>query len=126
MTVQKWLTPDGEWVNDGGLEPSIEVDFPDYAYLAPLPKDRIFKEGDEADSIETLNTFLGVLGYEVEGNQYTEATRVAVQEFQTKEELTVTGEVDAETALRIERAITEHLRETDQMYDKAVEVLTEE
>jgi len=40
--------------------------------------------------------------------------------------LTVTGEVDAETALRIERAITEHLRETDQMYDKAVEVLTEE
>lgn len=126
MTVQKWLTPDGEWVNDGGLEPSIEVDFPDYAYLAPLPKDRIFKEGDEADSIETLNTFLGVLGYEVEGNQYTEATRLAVQEFQTKEELTVTGEVDAETALRIERAITEHLRETDQMYDKAVEVLTEE
>jgi len=32
MTVQKWLTPDGEWVNDGGLEPSIEVDFPDYEF----------------------------------------------------------------------------------------------
>ena len=40
MTVMKWLTPNEEWVNEQGVMPDHQADFPEYAYLAPLPRDK--------------------------------------------------------------------------------------
>lgn len=126
MTVQKWLTPSGEWINEKGLQPTIEVDFPEYAYLPPLPKNETLKKGMTSEDVENLNTFLHALTYETEGNTFNDATEQAVKDFQSSNKLKETGEVDAETAVVIELKITDQLHKSDQMYDKAVEVLTKE
>lgn len=126
MTVQKWLTPSGDWINEIGLEPTVEVDFPEYAYLPPLPRDTTLKLGDESSSVKNLNEFLQALGYETVGEQFDEQTEQAVRELQEEAELEVTGQVNGETATMIESKITENLLQTDQMYQKAVEILMEE
>ena len=126
MTVQKWLTPTGEWINEKGLKPTIEVDFPAYAYLPPMPKEDTLKSGDQSEVVKNLNTFLKVLGYETSGDTFTEQTTQAVRDFQAEKELEVTGNVDGETAAAIEWAIAEELAKTDQMYEKARDTLMKE
>ncbi|MCD5003338.1 S41 family peptidase [Enterococcus saccharolyticus] len=125
MTVQKWLTPNEEWVNEKGLEPTIKADFPEYAYFPPLPKDRTLKKGDESETISNLNIFLNALGYETTGNTFNDTTEEAIRDFQAKKNITVTGEVNSETAVLIEIDVATQLQENDQIYNKAVEVLTE-
>lgn len=126
MTVQKWLTPSGEWINETGLEPTIQVDFPEYAYLPPLPKNKSLKKGMTSEEVENLNTFLHVLNYQTTGDTFNEITEQAVKDVQKSNQLKETGEVDAETAVVIELKITDVLRKSDQMYDKAMDVLTKE
>ena len=35
-TVQKWLTPDGNWINETGLEPTNEVELNEKYYEEPI------------------------------------------------------------------------------------------
>lgn len=43
LTVLKWLTPKGEWINEKGIEPTIKADYPEYAYLKLIPRDKTLK-----------------------------------------------------------------------------------
>lgn len=124
MTVQKWLTPKGEWINEKGVEPTIEVDRPDYAYLPPLPKDEELKNGDQSDTIKNLNKFLQALDYETKGDQFNKQTEQAVKDFQGKHELKQTGSVNEETSTAIEQEVVKKIQDSDPMYKKAIEELT--
>jgi C-terminal peptidase (prc) len=126
MTVQKWLTPNEEWINEVGLEPSVKVDFPDYAYLPPLSKTTTLHLDDVSEDVKNLNTFLSVLGYETSGEHFDEQTQQAVKEIQRAAKLTVDGIVNAETAIEIERQLTEKLIQSDRMYEQAVDILMKE
>ena len=126
MTVQKWLTPNEEWINKVGLEPTVTVDFPDYAYLPPLSKTTALQFGDVSEDVKNLNTFLSVLGYKTEGNRFDERTQEAVKEIQKTAKLTVDGKVNAATATEIERQLTEKLIKSDQMYEQALDILMKE
>ena len=107
MTVMKWLTPNEEWVNEQGVMPDHQADFPEYAYLAPLPRDKELK-----------------VGYRTTGDTFDQTTVSAVQAVQQKAELEVTGKVNAETAQAIEKAVTDQLKQEDHAYLKAVELLS--
>ena len=102
------------------------IDFPEYAYLIPLSKKQTLKLNDEIAEISTLNQFLQALGYltTVE-NSYSLVTKQAVEQFQMDNQLEVTGEVDQETASLIEIRLSQHLKKTDPMRQKALETLTE-
>lgn len=126
MTVQKWLTPNGEWINEVGLEPTVKVDFPEYAYLSPLPKDETISKGDESSTVGNLNTFLNALGYDTEGETFNDQTETAVKEIQGEAGLDVNGKVNGETAYVIESKVTEKISQTDEMYGKALEILMKE
>jgi len=123
MTVQKWLTPKGNWINEEGLEPTIKVDLPEFAYLPPLPKDQTLKIEDSSDTIENLNTFLKALGYDTSGNTFNETTKQAVEDFQKNQSVDVTGQVDSQTASAIEGELIKKIQNSDPMYEKAVETL---
>ncbi|MCF0231733.1 MAG: hypothetical protein HUJ63_05600, partial [Enterococcus sp.] len=60
LTVLKWLTPKGEWINEKGIEPTIKADYPEYAYLKLIPRDKTLKEGDQSEDIQNLNAILAV------------------------------------------------------------------
>lgn len=124
MTVMKWLTPNEEWVNEQGVMPDHQADFPEYAYLAPLPRDKELKEGQSSEAVDRLNQFLSALGYRTTGDTFDQTTVSAVQAVQQKAELEVTGKVNAETAQAIERAVTDQLKQEDHAYLKAVELLS--
>lgn len=126
LTVQKWLTPDGNWLHETGLVPDVFVDFPAYAYLNPLSKKQSLKLNDTQAEVSTLNQFLQALGYlSSQEATYSEATKRAVEQFQSDHQLAVTGEVDEETAIQIEMRLSQQLKETDPMRQKAFETLVE-
>ncbi|EOH1636497.1 S41 family peptidase [Enterococcus faecalis] len=122
LTVLKWLTPKGEWINEKGIEPTIKADYPEYAYLKLIPRDKTLKEGDQSEDIQNLNAILAVLAYPVDENNanYTAETKAAVSDLQQKNGLPVTGEIDNETATKIEATLGKLILENDAAYDTAV------
>lgn len=128
LTVMKWLTPKGEWIHEKGLEPTIKADYPDYAYLAPISRDKTLKIGDSSSVVKNLNALLKALGYEVnaESSDFSEETKNAVAAVQTENGLPATGEVDNETADHIEKEVAKKIVENDQAYDLGIKELQEE
>ncbi|MHC5229428.1 S41 family peptidase [Enterococcus sp. LJL99] len=128
LTILKWLTPDGEWIHEKGLEPSIEADYPEYAYLNPISKDKVLKVGDSSDVIKNVNKILKALDYDVNGDSadFTEQTKAAVSDVQKKNDLPVTGEIDNDTAEKIEEELGKKITENDNAYKKAITELKKE
>ncbi|WP_207695044.1 carboxyl-terminal processing protease [Enterococcus sp. DIV0212c] len=128
LTVLKWLTPKGQWIHEKGLEPTIKADYPDYAYLSPISRDKTLKTGDSSAVVKNINALLSALGYEVdaESSDFSEQTKAAVSAIQTDNKLPVTGEVDNETATAIESAIGKKIKDNDQAYDSGIKELQKE
>ena len=126
LTIQKWLTPKGNWLNEVGVTPDNVVDFPEYAYYSSLLQDKFVVLGDTSEKAQELNQFLEVLDYldDVE-DTFNENTQAALSLFQEENELTVTGALDLATAVKLEEQLRVKLRENDPMYLKAIEVLLE-
>lgn len=124
LTVMKWLTPSGNWIHEKGLKPTIKADFPDYAYLPPLPRNKALKIGQNSDDVATLNQFLKALGYDTSGEDFTKETQAAVTAIQNAAGLEATGEVDEQTANQVEKQITEKIKGQDGAYLTGIKELT--
>ncbi|MTD38878.1 PDZ domain-containing protein [Erwinia sp. CPCC 100877] len=128
LTVLKWLTPNGEWIHKKGIEPSIKADYPDYAYLVPISRDKVLKMGESSPVVKNANGLLKGLGYNVnaDSSDYSEQTKTAVEKLQAAAQLPVTGEIDDKTADEIETQLAKKIAENDQAYTKAIEELKKE
>lgn len=128
LTVLKWLTPKGEWIHEKGLEPTIKVDYPDYAYLSPISRDKTLKQGESSPVIKNVNALLQALDYTVDGqsSEFSEQTKLAVESIQKDSELPVTGEIDNETATLIESAIGQKIKDNDLFYETGIKELKKE
>lgn len=124
LTVMKWLTPDGAWINEKGVKPTIEAGYPEYASLPPISKTTTYQEGDQSDQVETINDFLNALGYDISGDKYTEKTTAAVKEIQTNASLEASGKVTPETAVVLEIELYKLIQANDGAYQTAIEELT--
>lgn len=120
LTVMKWLTPSGTWVNETGVTPTITADYPAYARLNPISREADWELGDRSEVVENLNQILTALGHETAGDRFTEATRQAVQAIQKEAALTITGKVDSATAAAIEARLSKLISEHDQAYQQAM------
>lgn len=127
LTIKKWLTPKGEWIHKKGVEPTIEVAYPEYLNHRMIDMSKTYKEGMISEDVTIINDYLNALGYQTEtkSDVYTTETKTAVSEFQDKEGLGVTGEVNKETAQRLVEAILNHWKENDSQYLKGLEVIQE-
>ena len=93
FTTEKWLTPDGNWIHKKGITPDIEVALPAYASLTMLNPDTELKLSSSSSEVKTAQQMLMALGYDTgrEDGYFDEKTEQAVKDFQTKENLEVTG-----------------------------------
>ncbi|WEG74167.1 S41 family peptidase [Vagococcus intermedius] len=122
LTTNKWLTPKGTWIHKKGIKPTIEADYPSYAYLAPIDKGTVYSLGMVAPVIKNINGILSGLDYEVEPDteEYTDSTLEAVKSFQQANDLEMTGEIDALTANALEAHLAKKISENDNAYKKSV------
>lgn len=123
LTIMKWFAPDGSSVEGKGVSPTIEADYPEYAKLPPISKQSNWRIGDSGDAIKNINTMLKALGYPTEGNLFNEATKNAVAEIQTENNLSATGALDDKTVDVLQEKVFKLVKANDVAYSKAIETL---
>ncbi|MDN6194975.1 MAG: S41 family peptidase [Atopostipes suicloacalis] len=122
LTVGKWLTAEGEWINEEGIQPDKKVSLPEYTKLFVVNTSESFEEGEASPEVSNLKSVLKALGYELTTNDlYDQSVITAISSLQEEKDLAVDGEVDAETARAITEALRDKIDQNDSQYKKAVE-----
>ncbi|HLR40416.1 MAG TPA: S41 family peptidase [Virgibacillus sp.] len=129
LTFYKWLSPKGNWINEKGVEPTVEQAQPEYYYTNPVQIDEPLTYDHTGDKIKNIQVMLNGLGFKTdrEDGYFDKATEEAVKAFQQENDVKVTGEVDEKTAGLIEAKVVENIRngKDDQQLEKALDILYE-
>ncbi len=127
LTLFKWLSPEGNWIHEKGVEPTIEVKQPAYFYANPIQTEETYSYNDSNENIENAQIMLEGLGYKPnrEDGYFSRDTQTAVEQYQAENDLEVTGEIDQATAEKLQTSVIEKIRsgEEDTQQEKALEVL---
>ncbi len=127
LTFYKWLSPKGNWIHEKGVEPTVEQKQPDFYYANPIQVETALQFDQTDEQIENAQVMLTGIGYDTgrEDGYFNEVTKAAVSQFQQDYDLSVTGEIDEQTAGAIEAEVIEMIRsgKQDLQLEKALEVL---
>lgn len=127
LTIKKWLTPKGKWINKKGVEPTIEIEKPEYIQHRLIDTTLDYKLGAVNENVKVINDYLKVLGYDVDvTDTYSDKTEAAVKAFQEKNKLDVTGKADEKPINELEKQIVEYWNTHDNQYEKAIETLVKD
>ncbi|MGM8212568.1 S41 family peptidase [Virgibacillus sp. W0430] len=112
LTFYKWLSPEGNWINEKGVEPTIEKKQPEYFYSHPIQIEAPLTYNHTSDKIKNIQIMLSGLGYDTDRTDgyFDQQTTAAVKEFQTDHSIKPTGDVDEKTASLIETKVVEKIR----------------
>ncbi|WP_430790994.1 S41 family peptidase [Virgibacillus flavescens] len=127
LTFFKWLSPEGNWIHEKGVKPTVKVEQPDYFYTNPIQIEEPLGYDETGENIKNIQLMLKGLGYapgRTDG-YFSKATAEAVEKFQTDSDLKVTSEVDEKTAGLIESKLVEKIRsgKNDKQQEKALQSL---
>lgn len=127
LTLYKWLTPDGNYINEVGVEPTVEVKQPAFFYASPINVEEPLKFDMNNQRIQNAQIILKGLGLEPgrSDGYFGEQTKLAVMAFQNMNDLKSTGTIDEETAARLQEKIIEEVRkkENDRQLKTAIELI---
>lgn len=112
LTFFKWLSPEGNWIHEKGVKPTLEIKQPDYYYSHPIKVDKPFELDQSDDNIEIAQLILEGLDYKLDRKDgyFDQKTVDVIKEFQAKNSLKVSGELNKETASVLESEIIEKIR----------------
>ncbi|AVG10618.1 S41 family peptidase [Paenibacillus larvae] len=113
ITQFKWLTPDGNWIHQKGIEPTKKVDPPAFYKAAPLSKKSVLKRDENGEDIKNAQLMLTAAGFKPDRTDgyFSAATEESVKAFQKAKGLTVSGQIDENTASKLERATIEAIKD---------------
>lgn len=129
LTTSKWLTPNGNWVNEKGVTPTIEVKQPDYFYLVPLTlsKNEQLKYDMNSEKVQIAQKSLRALGFNPQrfDGYFSKDTKNAVMKFQKSTGLSATGVINEATAAKIYKELVKMVqnKDNDLQLQKAIEVM---
>ncbi|CAM3983197.1 carboxyl-terminal protease [Lederbergia lenta] len=125
-TMAKWLTPNGNWIHEKGIEPDFAVALPAYAELSYIDPDKEFKKDSVANEVKSAKEMLKVLGFDpgTVDTHYDEKTVEAVKEFQQTVKLEPNGILQGESTAALMEKIREKILKDDPQVKKAIELLT--
>lgn len=130
LTIAKWLTPKGDWIHKKGIEPDYKVEQPAYFTATQLPQDKVLQRDQSGADVKNLQVILEGLGLAPgRTDGYFDAkTEAAVKRFQTGKKLPATGKVDNGTAVALQNAILEQIKDpkNDKQLQKAIQVVSEQ
>ncbi|SMF57162.1 carboxyl-terminal processing protease [Priestia filamentosa] len=129
MTTHKWLTPDGNWIHEKGIQPTIKVEQPEYYYASPIQIEETLKKDSNGSQVKNTQVMLKGLGFDPgrEDGYFSEQTEKAVKEFQGKNDVKQTGEVDENTASLIQTRLLEKIdsHQSDKQLQAALKEVAE-
>ncbi|WP_442342006.1 S41 family peptidase [Croceifilum oryzae] len=130
ITVAKWLTPNGNWVDQHGgtkgIKPDIEVKPPAYTAAAPINAETPWKKDSNDLQVKNAQLMLDALGFapgRTDG-YFDSKTETSVTAFQKANSLSATGVVDKNTAEKLLNKFREHLQDPKQDAQLQVAVQT--
>lgn len=125
-TSAKWLTPDGNWIHEKGIEPNVTVELPAYAQLTYISPDGEYVVGSNAKEVEVAEQMLQALGYNpgTVDTAFDADTKVAIEQLQKDADLEVTGVLTGETTTTLMNKLRELILENDTQLEKAEELLS--
>lgn len=126
VTIAKWLTPDGTWINEKGIKPDQPVELPSYANLTLINTTQVYQVGDESEAVHNIEQILSVLGYldnKFVDSVYDDATAEAVSQVQSENDLKENGMVDDSTAFTLIQLIRNKLAENDSQLEAALKAV---
>ncbi len=124
VTSARWLTAEGEWINEKGITPDQEIQQPSYHNLLYINPGERYEEGQASDEVKNVKDILGALGYNVdESDEFNSATTEAVQAFQSDQGLESTGVVEGQTAVQLVESLQKLIQENDRQYEEAVQII---
>ena len=124
-TNGKWLTPNGNWINEKGIKPDVEVQYPEYASLTYVNPEVELTIGNVSAQVKSAEGMLEALGYEVGtvDESFDQETKNAVSQFQADNKLEQTGVIVGETTYELMDAIRDKIANEDPHLLKAKELL---
>ncbi len=127
LSIAKWLTSNGNWINEKGVEPDIEVAQPDYYEAMSFPENINLKYDDNNVYVMNLQLILNGLGYDSKRNDgyFDKNTELALKSFQKAQGLEITGIVDSKTGEFLQNKIIEKIKDpaNDTQLQVAIETL---
>lgn len=130
LTLFRWLTSDGNDINEDGVAPTVEVEQPEFFYTAPIDLDEPLQLDMLDEDIENAQIMLEGLDYEPgrTDGYFDESTEAAVLAFQEDEDLEATGEINEETADTLQERVIDAVQdeENDLQYQEGLELLLEQ
>ncbi|WNQ11624.1 S41 family peptidase [Paenibacillus aurantius] len=129
MTVFKWLTPNGNWIHQKGIEPDVAVEPPAYYKAAPFTKKETLKPDMVSDDVKTLQLMLGALNLKPDRTDgyFSAKTASELKAFQRLQNLPATGEADTATMNKLEAELIKVIKDpkNDTQLHEAVRVTEE-
>lgn len=131
LTIAKWLTPNGTWIDQHGgtkgLSPNIEVE-PFSFTQANLPEGKkTWKPDSNSTDVKNMQLILDALGLDPgrTDGYFDTRTENALKNFQKANNISETGELDAETAKYLATAYQKLLRDpkNDKQLQTAIQFL---
>lgn len=115
LTLFKWLTPDGNWIHKKGVEPTVEVSQPAIFDTHPIQAEKPLKLDMNNEQVKNAQEILAGIGFEPgrTDGYFNEATETAVKAFQRKNDMKVTGIIDAKTAAALEDAARAEMKKEE-------------
>lgn len=109
LTLFKWLTPDGNWINGKGIEPDVEISQPPIFHIPPLQLENELERDLNNDQVKSVQHILQGLGFEPgrTDGYFDRGTENAVKAFQNHKGLKPTGKINEKTAAALEEAAAE-------------------
>lgn len=127
MTVAKWLTPNGNWIDHEGVAPNIEVKPADVYSVARIHLEDELMRGELEGNIKSMQVMLKALGYTVDRQDgyFSDATEAALKAFQNKEGLKQSGILDEATVTKLHDRTIEYISNplNDVQLQKAIKVV---
>lgn len=106
LTLFKWLTPDGHWIHKKGINPDVTVQQPEIFQTHPIQISNPLDQGMNNEQVKNAQEILTGLGYETDRTDgyFSQGTVTSVKAFQQENHLQATGEIDLDTAAKLNAA----------------------
>lgn len=107
LTLYKWLTPDGNWIHNKGIQPDMSVKQSSLFQLHPVQMTEPLVKDMNSEQVKNVQAILASLGYEPgrTDGYFDSSTETAVKAFQMENDLPADGKVDEKTARALEQKV---------------------